>query len=56
MQGLDERGKGMRHLRDTLRNDAPQVSLGYFNIPKEEFDLPRDRDRSEVVSRVGETP
>jgi wyosine [tRNA(Phe)-imidazoG37] synthetase (radical SAM superfamily) len=56
MPGLDERGKGMRHLRDTLRNCAPQVSLGYFNIPKEEFDLPCEGVRSEVVSRVGETP
>lgn len=56
MPGLEEKGKGMRNLCDTLRTCAPQVSLGYFNIPREEFDLPCEGGRRNVVSRVGETP
>ncbi len=56
MLGWEEKGMGMRYLRDTLRAHAPHVALGYFNVPKEEFAAPRARTKKMLVSRVGETP
>ncbi|MBM3325246.1 MAG: hypothetical protein FJY66_06220 [Calditrichaeota bacterium] len=56
MPGMQERGMGMRHLRDVLRAEAPQVALGYFNIPKEEFGSANRKAKTRKVSRAGETP
>lgn len=51
-----DRGEGMRHLVKVLRTGASDVTLGYFNIPKEEFGLPRISAKKKAVARVGETP
>ncbi|MFH1011161.1 MAG: radical SAM protein [bacterium] len=56
MPDFQKRGMGMRYLRDTLRAQTPQVALGYFNIPKEEFRLPSGKTKKRRVSRAGETP
>jgi len=56
MPRSQEEAMGMRHLLDVLRTNAGHVTLGYFNIPKEEFGSPRESAKKRVVARVGETP
>jgi pyruvate-formate lyase-activating enzyme len=56
MPDTQEKGKGTKHLVRILHRDAGHVTLGYFNIPKEEFNLPRKSAKKTAVARIGETP
>lgn len=53
---LNQKGNGISFLRDILKAEVPNVALGYFNIPKEEFLSTETNVEKDAVIRVGETP